>query len=329
MIGMAVSYFFELLGLPGDGGSIEIRGICPSWADPPARSRRFLSTVPDVLVYIRELQAAPEPYGIYFGVAPRYGNDGTKAGCRHVSAVWVDIDLKDVGGSKLGTYKSLWRDDGSVPKPTMLVDSGHGYHAYWVLDLPTGDLVRIEGINRYLARCLGGDKTIDVSRVLRVPGTLNTKVPDHYRECKVSAYSGFRYDIGYFDRYDIRNDGLATLGAGDRGCPQLDLRFISRCHNPSELGLDDRWCRLITEGVSGDAEGRYINSRGTPDRSALDFAVAMKLVKAGLKNEEIAAMFTNPHLGISDKTLGLKTRQHRTAYLTVTISKARYMVENE
>jgi hypothetical protein len=67
------------------------------------------------------------------------------------------------------------------PKPSILVESGTGVHAYWILDCPL--LVQneerwkeIEAVNRGLvSRFDGDDGAIDVSRILRVPNTLNHK----------------------------------------------------------------------------------------------------------------------------------------------------------
>jgi hypothetical protein len=66
------------------------------------------------------------------------------------------------------------------------VNSGNGLHLYWVLDKPIplpppDDIERahvidmIENTMRGLAGIFAGDNTVDVSRILRVPGTWHTK----------------------------------------------------------------------------------------------------------------------------------------------------------
>ena len=60
-----------------------------------------------------------------------------------------------------------------VPSPTAVVASGGGYNAYWKLAEPLADLHLAENINRWLVEKLDGDcAATDVSRILRIPGTM-------------------------------------------------------------------------------------------------------------------------------------------------------------
>lgn len=69
------------------------------------------------------------------------------------------------------------------PFPSAVVASSKtGYHCYWFLDEPfiiktKEDLVKVSNIQRRWVKSLrGADPTVhDISRVLRVPGTINTK----------------------------------------------------------------------------------------------------------------------------------------------------------
>lgn len=126
-------------------------------------------------------------YEIYFGVSTRYGTGtGKKRDCYRSQAVWVDFDN---GEKKEWTLQRVAELD---PKPDLLVDSGGGVHAYWLLRTPV--LVRdeqrgaqLESINRGLVDRFGGDiNTCDLTRILRVPGTFNHKYKPFRR---VTAYS--------------------------------------------------------------------------------------------------------------------------------------------
>ncbi|MBN8595839.1 MAG: hypothetical protein J0M33_29060 [Anaerolineae bacterium] len=81
-------------------------------------------------------------------------------------ALFCDIDdPSDVMSQRL---------HGFSPAPSILVHSGGGYHAYWLLDEPTADLPTASCLLDDLATHLGGDH-LSVATSLRLPGTRNTK----------------------------------------------------------------------------------------------------------------------------------------------------------
>lgn len=62
--------------------------------------------------------------------------------------------------------------------PSIIVDSGHGHHLYWLLRdaAPVADAsLAMKGI----AKEIGGDNTHDPARILRIPGTMNYKDRDN------------------------------------------------------------------------------------------------------------------------------------------------------
>jgi len=130
-----------------------------------------------------------------FGVATREGKDGTKTGCREVPALWVDIDFKQ-GMSRKAAKERL----GEFPlPPSAVIQSGNGLHAYWFLDSPAdaqSEQKQVEGLLKNLATQLGGDEgACDVSRVMRLPGTLNFKYTPA-RPCKVvELHADCRYTL--------------------------------------------------------------------------------------------------------------------------------------
>ncbi len=71
---------------------------------------------------------------------------------------------------------------------SQLVHSGNGLHAYWFLDTPAdaqSEQKRLERLLKTLAHQVGGDQgACDISRVMRLPGTLNPKYKPP-RPCKV------------------------------------------------------------------------------------------------------------------------------------------------
>lgn len=109
----------------------------------------------------------------YYGVLPRVSKAGDAS---HVSdtvhTLWADLDAKTIGSKHMALF-SLTR---FMLPPNVVVDSGHGYHAYWRMREPVPyDMARLAMIG--LERQLRGDAVHDKPRILRIPGTTNWKDP--------------------------------------------------------------------------------------------------------------------------------------------------------
>lgn len=115
---------------------------------------------------------------VYFSVnepAPDCGHKPTKAQIVRIRAAHVDIDPYKFGAEvdKAASLRAVAADN-----PSLVIDSGNGLHAYWILAeavAATPDNVdAIESVNRSLVARYGGDPAaVNVDRVLRVPGTVN------------------------------------------------------------------------------------------------------------------------------------------------------------
>ena len=86
------------------------------------------------------------------------------------------------GGDKAATLPLLPHSVSSLPGggASVIIDSG--YHAYYLLEHPVSssrpdsDRKRIQDIQRRWVGLVGGDDGAkDLARVLRIPGTLNSK----------------------------------------------------------------------------------------------------------------------------------------------------------
>jgi hypothetical protein len=108
-------------------------------------------------------------------VATRKDGDGSKEGIDEIPWLWCDIDIvKESPGYDhfVQVYKNF------PLKPSVLINSGGGYHLYWLLKepAPKDDIPRIENLLKRIALHLGGDMAAtDASRILRLPGTYNLK----------------------------------------------------------------------------------------------------------------------------------------------------------
>jgi putative DNA primase/helicase len=122
-----------------------------------------------------------------------------------IVGLWADIDVAGPGHRAARRYPpdlAAARDlVTALPRPpSILVDSGHGLHAWWLVE--GGPWMFADAAERaHAARVAAGwqlllqakaghrgwdiDSTADLARVLRVPGTMNRKVPDTPVEVRV------------------------------------------------------------------------------------------------------------------------------------------------
>lgn len=95
-----------------------------------------------------------------------------------VNCLFGEWDAKDHGNSKESAADALRAIE---PPASVVIDSGGGWHAYWLLDEPwilktDADRDRASKIQAAWVRHVGSDKSSkDIARVLRVPGRLNHK----------------------------------------------------------------------------------------------------------------------------------------------------------
>ena len=136
--------------------------------------------------------AIADTSNVWFGVATRTEQlpDGRRGGaveCEQITALWIDMDVE---GPNHESGK-IYPDDESAramikefPVPaTMVVATGGGYHAYWLLDEPIDHADAETLLTRWGAhwatfargRAFDMDNVFDLPRVLRVPNTYNLK----------------------------------------------------------------------------------------------------------------------------------------------------------
>lgn len=109
-------------------------------------------------------ETLPTDTDVFFGPAMRKRRGETKEDMLGTKVLWVDADDE---------HKPLY----TFP-PSMIVQSGHGWHLYWILESPLEQEVA-EHLNKQLIADIptADPACFNINRVLRVPGTLNTKDP--------------------------------------------------------------------------------------------------------------------------------------------------------
>jgi putative DNA primase/helicase len=132
---------------------------------------------------------------VYFGVATRASGTakGDRAHVRELPALWADIDCYKLGISTDTAVAALLSF--SIP-PSAIVLSGGGVHGYWLLSCPldvsqadptTWPAIELAAVGalKQLAGVFAGDLAVcDLARVMRLPGTHNTK-DGTLRACEV------------------------------------------------------------------------------------------------------------------------------------------------
>lgn len=218
-------------------------------------------------------------------------------------AEYVHVDIDDPAALS-------WLREFHLP-PTAVVASGGGYNAYWKLAKPLADLDMVESINRWLVGGLDGDRAaIDVSRILRVPGTMNLptrkklergRVPVMARVVDEMTDWSRSYEPDQFGRDASSNVPSKTAQEGVAGATasaKLEARDLP-------AALDDRIAAVARLGDDPERPRGSKNAR-YPSRSEAVFAVACALARMGKNASEIAGVLINPALGISGAILEKK-----------------------
>ena len=113
--------------------------------------------------------------GLFYCVATIEGGTRNKDAAREIAFLWADIDYKGVDAAQ-DVSEGLARL--RFP-PSLIVSSGHGAHLYYLLKEPLdgqADQRRVEAALRQLADMVAGDLQVcEVARLMRLPGTHNTK----------------------------------------------------------------------------------------------------------------------------------------------------------
>lgn len=251
-------------------------------------------------------------YNTYYGVCPAKGFTNHRESIAYAGCAWADLDAKAIG-SKKEAYERVW--NGDFARPTFLVDSGNGYHAYWCFIRPCRDLEGVEAINQYIASAVGADHCHNINRLLRVPGTINYKDPKQPKPCHIVQYSGFIYDYDFFPKQDVT--------ARPKQVSEADIKPA----DTDLLSLPAFVRNAIVDGYSYEEFYKAYHPDGTIDRSRTDFVLSLELMREGLSDDQIGSLFLDSANGISEKTYSHPTAWQRARYVRRLVGRARIVFE--
>ncbi|RKX59934.1 MAG: hypothetical protein DRP29_03630 [Thermodesulfobacteriota bacterium] len=231
-------------------GLIEIRVISP---DKTGARSFFLSRADEIGKLLEKLRKTR--CHICFSAATRKQRTGTKRAVFYLPALWADIDKE--------SYKL-----NGLPEPTIIINSGRGKHLYWMLERPLRlepqwKIPLIEAVLDGIAERIGADKnTKDVSRVLRLPGSVNFKYEPPV-PVTLHSYSGRRYRLSTFLPFKkkVRKNTLKPPGIRPGLMEDLELMiencsFIQWCRDNQEDVSEPLWYAMISNLVAFE-NGEY------------------------------------------------------------------------
>lgn len=177
--------------------STTIDGRVSIW-ERQGKSSRHLAPSDASAIDTEASRFVAEGRDVYIGVALRRQGlttlqRGKAEDCVALPGLFLDIDIDTGHGTHAA--KNLPKSDvdaseivSVLPEPTIIIDSGHGWHCWWLFDqlLPIGDNTRDtlsaqseafqrKAIDHAKSKGWHVDNTSNLDRVLRLPGTINTK----------------------------------------------------------------------------------------------------------------------------------------------------------
>jgi hypothetical protein len=246
-----------------------------------------------------------EGWNIYFGANPRTGLKRRQEDIRDIVSIFTDIDGKNFTGGKAEALAGL---DSFPLTPNIIVDSGNGFHAYWILEEPLLDItseerLRVRQALAGVGVALRGDKGVhNLDRIMRLPGTWNVKDPLFPKPCRVlQSNLDYFFSLGDFDNY------RKTDFKEPEKLKEADLNFEG-IKSPVSMESPEAAKRDVKKlKVSGKIRQHIITGshlegdRRDKTRSGRDQAIITALLSAGYDYATIKSVFFNPHLGCSNR----------------------------
>lgn len=281
---------------------------------------------------------------------------GTKNAIDGICAIYADIDVASESHKKQDlppdTDEAVQLVTETVLRPSLFVHSGHGLHAWWIFKEPflfenpnDRSIVEeycwsLQAVIKHAASRKGWclDSTHDITRVLRLPGTINHKNPKNPRPVFILDDSGPLYSGPQdFEDYRIQAKALHSRITQGVCVPEEEKRRVSEdivvnfqaelppqfqamCSNPK--------FRATWTGSRPDI------AKASPSEYVMSLAVFG--VQWGLTNQEIADLIVcwyrlhlnTPQFVNRDKPISLD-KLKRENYLAMTIAKARKFHERK
>lgn len=340
----ALRFFREMFGAAvGDGIKMTV------WAPKEGRSKtlRYFEDVEPAAQYAESIKDTNVYFGL--GLTKLELPDGKRPSALQICGIpgfWIDIDIMDgAGAHKAANLPATQQDaeeliSAAIPRhmpPTILTHSGHGLHAYWLFKEPwifetedervqAASLIQRFVLSFKFHAAMRGwklDSVFDLSRVLRVPGSINHKIPGMPMTCRVisikpeHAYNPDDFEPFFVSEEEARSeDGIATLLSKEKNPLNLVLSaFATPPFSKFETlsGLEERFRRSWNMQRT-DLKDQSLSSY---DMSIATFCASYRWTDQEIANTLIA--FRMKHA----KTDSERKKAMRVDYLNRTILRAK------
>lgn len=237
-------------------------------------------------------------------------NKMERADVRAVHFLHVDIDPRagEPLADEQARIRSMLSGDtlpGNLPAPTVIINSGGGMQALWALEAPIiidGKIDAAEDAKLYnlaIELALSADNCHDVTRILRLPGTVNR--PDEKKRAKgrvealaeVVSFTDAKYGIDRFTK--ARAVGKSS---GDEMTVNIDATSTARVNLDSLPASVPDSCKVVILHGHNPVEVRRKASR-----SEYLLGVVCQLIRAGVDDQTIYNIITDPAYPISESVL--------------------------
>jgi hypothetical protein len=235
----------------------------------------FLSTVPnpgmETVGYVRDrLAHTPEeaeaflaahsgkPTQAVYAAMCRLRNGETSRSADTVEiafCIWADVDFKD--HPDVDPNDIIKRLQENPLQPTWLNHTGHGVQPFWQLkeelDLTDPDnsalLLRLLNL---AAKYTGGDPQVcDIARMMRVPGSKNTKTEPHL-DCTTILDTGKAYDVSdLLEFFEELHPLLPAPSARANGPTRTDIPSGNFCSSGERVDVEAMLAAMTYQGVGG------------------------------------------------------------------------------
>ena len=208
-----------------------------------------------------------------------------KENVARIVTLQADTDLKSVTLSREEIEARL---RGLEMPPSVLVWSGRGWHAYWLLNeavQATPETVAlVEGLNAQLADVVGGDAVGDVCRLMRLPGSHNTKDGAWHAVEVAHARWQPRYELSDLEEWLARQSPVIRRVSGERS--ERGSTSQQALRNVFERIADDHNFKIP---MDADARLAAMSYQGAGDASIhnTQLAVTASLLTAGENLDDV------------------------------------------
>lgn len=249
---------------------------------------------------------------IYFHVNRPMGELRKKAEKTDIDALHylhVDIDPRAGEDIQEERERALNILRAANPAPTIIIDSGGGFQAFWKLEEPVplrGDLAAAEAAERYnihLERLYGADNCHNVDRIMRLPGTINLPDAKKLKKGRTEALAQlveFNDNVYPISAFTAAPKVQSEETLGFSGKTVLVSGNVDRLESVDDLNQWEvpDWLKvLIVQGNDPDNPTKF------PSRSEALFACTCELVRRGVPDDVIFSILTDESFGIAESVV--------------------------